>query len=260
MSRGSRLTPFGACLVAFAIASIVAACAQKAGPPRTSPTAPAPIPAPAVTPTPSGSAAPATTGKMTKVVFRTVLPGLSADNPDTKPKTLYRLDNRYGRIEYPLDPATGLQALVIVASPDAWFVDRGKSTATHILDPGPTYNFRAPIAPHRGLPPEFLGLEFGRELDFVDAHGAKVKPDRSPRGEAVDIHESTLNGVQVLVSTEAGTRKVLSVVLARDKTILVSVHYDEYATDLPPDLSLFAPPAGVRISEQQAQKKVPKKR
>jgi hypothetical protein len=256
MFRRVPLTLVAPIVFVFAAALSLPACAEKPGPAKETP-APARAPTPAPAQATSQNAQPA--GKMTKVVFRTVMPGLSADNPDTKPKTLYRLDDRYGRIEHPLDPVTGVQALVIVASPDGWFVDRAKQTATHFLDPGPTYNFHALIAPHKGLPKEFHALEFGRELEFVEAHGARVTTEHSGKGTPADIHEADFKGVQVYVSTDAGTRKVRSVVVARGKTIVESVHYDEYETDLPPDLSLFATPTGVRITEQQAQQKPTKK-
>jgi hypothetical protein len=261
MIRRVPLTLVAPAALVLAAALSLPACAEKAGPGKEQPPAPAPAQAPTPAPARAASekAQPAPTGKMTKMVFRTVMPGLPADNPDTKPKTLYRLDNRYGRIEQPLDPVTGVQALVIVASPDGWFVDRAKGTGTHFLDHGPTYDFHALIAPHKGLPKEFHALEFGRELDFVEAHGAKVTTEHSAKGAPADIHEADFKGVQVYVSTDAGTRKVRSVVVARGKTIVESLHYDEYETDLPPDLSLFAPPAGVRISEQQAQRKPAKK-
>ena len=242
-------------LVGIALAvGLAAGCAGQKGPAKAPPAPKAPAPAP------STQSLPPATGKMTKVVFRTVMPGMPADSPDAKPKTLYRLDNRYGRIEHPVDPKTGVEAVVIVASPDGWFVDRAKGTATHFVDPGPTFNFRAPIAPRRELPKSVAeGLEFGRELYFVEAHHPKVTRERSPKGVEAEVHEAEVEGAQVFVSTDVGTRNVRSVVVAKGNRILESFHYDEYKTDLPPDLSLFSPPPGVRIVEQQAAKKPVKK-
>ena len=206
-------------------------------------------------PAPAGSAPPppaAPPAEMLKVVFHSEMPKLDPKSPDAQRKTLYRAGERWGRMEHPRNPSTGQQPLVIVASPDAWFVDLNAKTAEHFRDPGPTYRFRAVIVQaRRGLPKSLESLEFGREFEFLDAHAAKRRRLTSETGEEADVYETTLDGVTVHVSTPPDRRAVRTVVVTQDRQILAVYRYDEYRTGLPTDPSLFAPPQGVRVSEQE---------
>src|SRR5512139_626287 len=67
---------------------------------------------------PAAANLPSTSDEMVKVVFRSRLPGLPAGHTDAKPKTLYRVGERWGRLEHPDNPV--LHPMVIVASPDVW--------------------------------------------------------------------------------------------------------------------------------------------
>lgn len=208
-------------------------------------------PAPArPAPPPSTSPPP----EMVKLVFHSAMPGLDPDSPDAQRKTLYRAGERWGRMEHPRNPRTGQRPLVVVASPDGWFVDLEAKTARHFLDPGPTYRFRAPIVEQPGLPKSLESLEFGREFEFLDAHGAKRRRLTSANGEEADVYETSVDGVTVHVSTLPDTRAVRTVIVTEDRRILAAYRYDEYRAGLPTDLSLFAPPEGVRVTEQRRRK------
>ncbi len=186
---------------------------------------------------------------MTKIVVRGVIerPGKSLQE---EPKTLHRAGERWGRIEHPKNPETGVHPIVIVASPDAWFVDRARKTAEHFRDPGPTFRFRAPIVdPAPGLPNEILErFEFGREFEFLDAHGVQRRREEFDRKKA-DIHSVELDGITIEVSTKPDTRQPVAVVVRQDRKILAAYRYLEYREGLRTDPKLFEVPKGVRVVE-----------
>jgi hypothetical protein len=198
----------------------------------------------------AAAALPSTGDEMVKVVFRSRRPGLPAGHTDTKPKTLYRVGERWGRLEHPDNPV--LHPVVIVASPDVWFIDLRKHIARHSLDPGPHYAFRAPIVDHLepGMPRQLLDLEFGRELEFMAAHGATPKRTKGKAGPALDVYETEIEGVQIAVSAIADTKQVHSVLVFRDKkTVIAAYLYDEYRRE-PAVPALFALPDGVKVVEE----------
>jgi len=192
---------------------------------------------------------PASDDEMVKVVFRSRRPGLPAGHTDTKPKTLYRVGERWGRLEHPDNPL--LHPLVIVASPDVWVVDLRRQVARHSLDPGPRYVFRAPIVDRLApdLPHALLDFEFGRELEFMEARGAK--PNRvEEKGLPLDVYETGVEGVRVAVAALADTRQVRSVLVYRGKQAVIAAYlYDEYRR-MPAEPALFALPDGVRVVQE----------
>lgn len=198
---------------------------------------------------------PSTEDEMVKVVFRSRMPGIPAEHTDAKPKTLYRVGERWGRLEHPDNPV--LHPLVIVASPDVWFVDLRKKIARHSLDPGPHYAFRAPIVERVApdFPPALLDFEFGRELEFMEAHGAKPHRTKEQRTKgksepALDVYEIEIDGVNIAVSAIPDTKKVHSVLMYRDKkTVIAAYLYDEYLRG-PAEPALFALPAGIQVVEE----------
>ena len=65
----------------------------------------------------SAQISPALTTEMVKIVYRRTGPKIAPDSTDSKPITLYAADEKYTRIEYPLDPAHGTQMLRITKEP-----------------------------------------------------------------------------------------------------------------------------------------------
>jgi len=198
---------------------------------------------------------------MTKVVAHTDFPGIDPKDPDRKPKTIYRAGDRWGRVEYPLDQRTGVHALVVVASPDGWFVDLAKGEAEHFRDAGPTYRFRAPLVDAGpGVPKALADLEFGREFAFIEATHAKRRTESTKTGTKADFYQTKLeDGVDVSISAKPDTHDVLAVVVMKGQKVLAAYRYDEYQPSLPTDPSLFAPPKGVRVVEQKTPAKPPAK-
>src|SRR5712692_8286049 len=110
--------------------------------------------------------------RMLRIVTTVESPGLPADHFAGQPKTLYRFGNAYGRVEEVLNRQTGLHLLVIVSEPDIWVINRVNMSGQHMVDRGPSLDFRAPIVP--GAKSErWKDLEFGCEEDFMKKAGAK---------------------------------------------------------------------------------------
>ena len=197
---------------------------------------------------PAAANLPSTSDEMVKVVFRSRLPGLPAGHTDAKPKTLYRVGERWGRLEHPDNPV--LHPLVIVASPDVWLVDLRTHTARHSVDPGPRLAFHAPVVDRLapGMPRALLDFEFGRELEFMEAHGAKPHRIKEKSGP-LDVYETVIDGIHIGVSTVPDTRQVHSVLVFRDKkTVIAAYLYDEYRRE-PAEPALFTLPQGIKVVE-----------
>jgi hypothetical protein len=206
-------------------------------------------------PAPPGEAAPPPT--MTRLVFRSEMPGLDPKSADALPKKLWRAGERWGRIEHPRNPETGAIPIVIVASPDAWFADSAQRTVEHFRDPGPTYRFRAPIVqPSKELPKSLEELEFGRELAFMEKRGAAAEHKRSEKGDETDVYLADFDGVRVLISAEPGTQRVTNTVVLQGKVLLAAYRYSEYVPKEPTEATLFQPPKGFRnVERKKAQPK-----
>src|SRR5262245_10654807 len=77
--------------------------------------------------------------KMIKVVFRDETPGLDSSSFAARPKTLYRLGTRYGRLEEVLDSENHRKGLMIANEPDMWMIDLVTKTGQHMVDGGEPY-------------------------------------------------------------------------------------------------------------------------
>jgi len=192
---------------------------------------------------------PAPAGKMVKVVFRNVSPGVQADSFEGGPRTLYRLGEGYGRMEYPQD-SKGQHPLMVVASPDFWLVDLAGKTARHQTDSGPSQLFRAPVVPPETALPALRKLEFGREFEFLEARGATVAEVEAPSGGRLDRYEAPVGNLRVLVFTKPGERRVSALEILEARKVRLSYRYDEYRDDLEPDLTLFRLPPDVRVLDR----------
>lgn len=84
-----------------------------------------------------------TSNKMMKIVTRDTSPGTPAASFGAKPKTLYRMGETYGRSEEMPDPPERIHGLMVIAEPKVWMINLWDKTGRLIIDPGPTYVFRA---------------------------------------------------------------------------------------------------------------------
>jgi hypothetical protein len=197
----------------------------------------------------SSALAQLSTNRMMKIVTRDTSPGIPFGSFAAKPKVLYRMGETYGRIEEMLDREQGIHGLVVIAEPKCWMINLFDKSGRLILDPGPTYVFRASIIPsiERGKPPPLPEFEFGTEYAFLNKH-------RATRSQAVVNEKKTdklslsMDGFSVELLSEEGRDQPWRVIVTREKKILCQYDYDEYKADLEPRMELFKPPSGVLIS------------
>src|SRR5271154_3426713 len=71
---------------------------------------------------------------MTKMVVRTSAPDVPPDSFAAKPKTIWRVGRKYGRIEEVPDPILGIHGLLICNEPDAWMINLVDKSGKHIVD------------------------------------------------------------------------------------------------------------------------------
>jgi hypothetical protein len=194
--------------------------------------------------------------KMTKMEVRLQSPDAPAGSFASLPKIMYRAAAGYCRIEEAPDPEHGIHGLLIVNEPDAWMVNLQTKSATHIVDPGPTFFCNLPIFssshdPSPGDPKMSLSkLEFGRELEYFKSMGATP-------GKGLELQGQQTTGYVVNLSPSAS---VALFTYGPSNVPLAVVHkvgdtqdifwYSGYG-EIPFDPKLFAKPAGVKIEEQK---------
>lgn len=99
---------------------------------------------------------------------------MPADDFVAQPRTLYRLGDRYGRLEEPFNAKDNVHLLVVVSEPDIWMANLVDMSGQHLVDPGPTFEFHAPILD--AVESAFWRqLEFGCEEPFMKAVGARAE-------------------------------------------------------------------------------------
>lgn len=181
--------------------------------------------------------------KTLKVVTRIDAPEFPADHFARRPKTLYRLGEKYGRIEEELNPLTGLHLLIVVNEPDMWMVNRADKTGQHAVDPGPTYRFRAP-ALGAVKSDHWNSFEVGCEVPFME----NVKGVRKTTDDTGTVrYEYEAEGVKA--SLLVGKNRIpqqLTVTTADDR---YTVLYDVYEQSADADTTLFQKPEGIAFVE-----------
>jgi len=193
--------------------------------------------------------------EMLKIVFRRSAPQIAPESTEAKPMTMYIAGDKYTRIEYPADPANHTQMLIITKEPDNWRINLADHTATHILDPGPTFVSRNPIVwspkpPGQADPYErFRDLEFGNETIFFQQNNPRDLGVRNIDGKNTKAFAIKEGGVEVTFFRDAATENPVRIDLTKDGKPVMSFHYLEYDTKLPFDPALFQLPEGIQVSE-----------
>jgi len=191
-----------------------------------------------------------TSNRMVKVVARDTSPSTPRDSFRAKPKTLYRMGATYGRLEEMPDPVRKVHVLIVVAEPKMWIINLWDKTGELVIDPGPTYVFVASIIPPRrsSEAPPLHALEFGREYQFLRDHDA-VAGRETFQGRERDTLEASVEGYAVKLTSEAGKERPLRITVAKSGGVVCQYDYDDYKTDLPPEMRLFAPPVDVEVAD-----------
>jgi hypothetical protein len=188
---------------------------------------------------------------MARIVYRNLSPGVEADSAASQPRTLFRVGQHFGRMDYPPDPDAGTHLVVIVNEPQVWVVDRERKTVVESRDPGPSYVFRAPVLKSaKGEPNPLILLEFGREFDFLRALGAEPAQTETADGAKADRYEVAIEDFTVVLIASPGSQIARELQIFKDGELHRAFHYDTYELDLDPDPRLFRPPQSVRPAGQ----------
>ena len=191
------------------------------------------------------------TDKMTKVVYRILGPDVNPGSFAAKPKTLYRLNKTKSRTEEQPDPDMKLQGLIISNGPDIFMINLWDKTGKHLIDPGPTYLFHAPIVPtqENDHKPRIDKFEIGEEMPFMQSKGVKPKAGQF-EGQAAQVFEcQEAAELTLTVFASPKTHLPIGVAVQEGGKELVKMAYDEYSQELAADDKLFWPPNGISLFE-----------
>lgn len=184
--------------------------------------------------------------KMLLVEFHLIAPGSPTATTDKMTRKLWRLGTKYLRFEDVPNPEARTHALVIVAEPDLWMVDRTTKTGKHALDPGPTYRVRFPIL-SKEPSPRLKELEFGSEIDFFTANKARELPPQTIEGVQFRALAVTIDERDLTLYVRADGRPFQLTVKAGE--VEYSIRITRYLPDLAPDLKVFEPPKEINFAQ-----------
>jgi hypothetical protein len=189
--------------------------------------------------------------KMTNMIVQMTGADIPAESFAAKPKVYWRASTQYCRIDEEPDPKNGIHGRVIINEPDVWLVNLADNTARHIVDPGPTFNCRLPIfATDQETAKSKLGeLEFGREMEFFQANGAKSVEGPKLQFKA-DYYELTIGDSILKLVERSDIHAPLLIALIQGEKV-VQVRYLLWDDQVPFKADLFARPMGVTIEEQK---------
>lgn len=187
--------------------------------------------------------------KMTQVIVRMSGTDIPADSFAAKQKVYWRAGNRYCRVDEEPDPEKGIHGRTVINEPDAWLINLADHTAKHILDKGPTFNCRLPIFPidMETAKSKVGELEFGRELDFFQANGAKLTDGPKLEFKA-NYYEVTIGDSVLKLVERADIHAPILVGLIRGDEAYW-VRYLLWDDQVPFKADLFAKPTGVKVEE-----------
>jgi hypothetical protein len=189
--------------------------------------------------------------KMTNMIVQMSGTEIPAESFAAKPKVYWRASTQYCRIDEESDPKNGIHGRMIINEPDVWLVNLADNTARHIVDAGPTFNCRLPIfATDQETAKSKLGeLEFGQEIEFFEANGAKSVEGPKLQFEA-NYYELTIGDSILKLVERADIHAPLLIALIRGEKV-VQVRYLLWDDQVPFKAELFAKPTGVTIEEQK---------
>jgi hypothetical protein len=189
------------------------------------------------------------TEKMVRIVVRDISGEITPDSFKRKPRAIFRVGTKMGRIEEAPDPARGLHGLLIVNEPDAWLVNQVAKSGKHMLDPGPTFVFRAPVFWAPGMPEWLKDLEFGCELAFMQSRQRGPVVLRELGGAPVREYQATEGSHKLIVLVGRDDKKPRTISLFEEGKLTRALQYDSYEEGLAIDVNLFRPPKWVTIDK-----------
>ncbi|MGA7614735.1 MAG: hypothetical protein WBX15_06075 [Thermoanaerobaculia bacterium] len=188
--------------------------------------------------------------KMLRIVTQNESPDLVPGSFGALPKTIYRLGNRYARIEEQPDRAAGLHQLIVVNTPDTWVVNLTDRTARHFVDADPEGDLSVLLFPPgtfgETFPNELERIEIGCEVAFFDSHGSPKTVLKTENGTKITQAVGLTGWRLVLVRDRESGPPVLLFVFEGDE-IVSAIRYLTWE-ELEPDEKLFSRPKDVTIT------------
>lgn len=183
--------------------------------------------------------------KMTHIIFWIEEMKMGSQQYQRFTQDLYLVGDRYMRIAHTSHADEVKYDLNIVALGDMYQIDSGDKTGQRRPNRDQTIN--VPILPvmfRKG----FEELKFGDELKFFEEKN--ITPRAVTRGGDADPYQSyeLKSGnatLTVLINETTGSPYEVSVKRGKDRLVIL---YDTYEKGLEPDMSLFEPPADVKMS------------
>ena len=186
--------------------------------------------------------------KMTKITTRNITPGIERESFAALPITLYRVGDKYARIQEEPDPAMKIHGLIIVNEPDVWMINLWNKTGKHIVDTEDDSTFHAPIIPDEKEREKLGEFEFGHELEFMKNNNAQISQIKIEQKD-YDLYSLDIEGVKIELIVEKEKQVPHIVRVFEREQLIHALAYDEYKADLKPDLRLFDSPENIRIFE-----------
>jgi len=186
---------------------------------------------------------------MTTMIVQMSGTDIPAGSFAAKPKVYWRASNQYCRIDEEPDTQNGIHGRMIINEPDVWMINLADSTARHFVDKGPTFNCRLPIfATDEQTAKSKIGeLEFGREIEFFQANGARSIDGPKLHFKA-DYYELAIGDSVLRLVERDDIHAPLMIGLARGDKLL-EVRYLLWDDHVPFKEDVFAKPTGVTIEE-----------
>lgn len=182
------------------------------------------------------------------IITVNITPGVVPGTFSAQPRALYRVGSDKLRIEEALDTPNGIHGLVVVSEPKIWMINLFDNTGKLVVDPGPTFDTKVPLA-GAASPSKKLGeLELGCEADFIAKYGpAPVRSENMGDARfAVYRIEDGQYAVEILERPGSGVPAFAR--FFDDGKLVLALRYALYATEPTNNPSLFAPPPGIHLA------------
>ncbi len=189
-------------------------------------------------------------GPMLHIVFRYLSPEIQEGSFEATARKVWRVGDRYLRIEEAPDPKVGLHGLIIVNAPHSYMINRYVDQGVHILDKEPENKVHYPVFPGNGST-KLSELEFGKEEDFFQYSGAEVLDQQYIDGDLCDVFELKVDGstLTLFVAVSSKRPKQISI---QSPEMAYSIRYETYERHPEPDLDLFVVPEEITIVEAKS--------
>jgi hypothetical protein len=193
-------------------------------------------------------------GGLMRIVTVNRSPGIEQRDFAAQPKILYRSGRLYGRIEESEDTANRQRRLLVASAPDAWSINLLDGTGVHMVDPDEEPRVTMPILSVEedgdiAIPEEFLGLEFGCEMQFFAERKAELVP-HAVSGRELARYQLTSGQWRLTLLTHKGDPQPQAHMLAHGGKVKFFIRYLAYQRVPELNMSLFRPPPQIKIQEQ----------